>query len=110
MATIIRITKAVLADQLAVAIARISQLEVQLVAERSAAVTEQQRQRALYERANARHQVLMRADVPEAKPAKPEQRARILYEMPQWQVDRAASMSAARNLAMDSRSMVKVGA
>lgn len=108
MATVIRITKAVLADQLATAVARVSQLEVQLVAERSDAA----HQRALYVRLNQRHARAVANDalvtVAPVKVAKVEQKARILYAMPQWQVERALSMAAAKAQAVYSNQTVKV--
>lgn len=82
MSNVSRITKAVLATELAAARARIHQLEGQLIAER-----------ANHARA-ATNTVIATA--------------RIQPAMPQWQIDRAAAMAAAQNMAMKTRSVVKV--
>lgn len=83
MSNIIRITKAVLASELAAARAKVAQLEVQLVAERA--------QRVL--------------PLPVVKPPV----ARILAAkpaMPQWQIDRAVCMAAAKALAQKCNRVV----
>jgi hypothetical protein len=107
MAISSRITKAELASQLATARARVSQLEVQLIAERSAT----QELRELYARVKQRHAVampdmVMVNTVPVTPPK--EQVARILNGMPQYQVERSIAMARARSLAMASNQMVKV--
>lgn len=84
------ITKAVLATELAAARARICQLEGQIVAER-----------ALHRRA-------INAVMVDKAMAVPAPVARIKPAMPQWQIDRALAMKAARDMAMKSNHTVKV--
>jgi hypothetical protein len=81
-------TKAVLASELVVARARVSQLEAQLIAERALHV------RAMAAIAPITHGM---PTVDRRKPA-----------MPQWQIDRAACMAVAKAQALSSKQTVKV--
>lgn len=107
MSNISRITKAVLATELATARARIVQLEGQLSAERA------NHARAMAAAPTAKAlpwENELPSMAPVVRPAvlNSAMQDRAAHSMPQWQMDRAVAMAAARSMAIGARMVVKV--